>query len=117
MQGAHVRDSTFSLFASALIYKQNPLALLDPGGQRERSAVSVYRQHARELAEGFPEHVLPKNMHANGQSEPLASSGLFSWPKLKIHAMASLDREPSRDNSTGELEVRQAVFEADGREE
>lgn len=66
IQGAHVRDSAFSLFASALIYKQNPLALLDLGGQRERSAMSVYRQHARELAEGFPEHGLPKNVHANG---------------------------------------------------
>jgi len=69
-----VLDPAFSLFSGALIHKQNTLAPLYPGRQGERSAVSVYGERLGEFTQGFPKYVLPKNMHGDGQEEPLASS-------------------------------------------
>jgi hypothetical protein len=89
-----VRDAAFSLFAGALVHNQNPLTLLYLGGQRQRSAVSVYRMRVRELIEGFPEHVLPKNMDTDGQYEPLASSESSAWPNLCIHTTSNLESRP-----------------------
>jgi hypothetical protein len=64
---ANMRDLTFLLFAGTSVHNHNSLALLYPGGQRQRSAGSVYRKHACELIEKFPEHVLTQNMHAHRQ--------------------------------------------------
>jgi hypothetical protein len=105
LQGAHIYDPAFSLLACAPIYEQNPLVFLDPGGQRERSSVSVHREHVGELVEGIPEHVLPKNMYPDGQAEPRASSELPARPNLGFHSMPNLNRQPSGNNSTDRLVV------------
>ena len=86
-----MHNPAFPLLARALVYQQNALVLFDPSSQRKRSAVSVDRDHSRELVEGFTEHVLPKNMHRDGQYETLASSQLPGWTNLRIHAIPNLD--------------------------
>ena len=77
-----MHDPAFLLLARTLIHEQNPLALLHSGGQRKRSSVSVHRKHVGEFVEGFREYILAKNMHRDGQYEPLASSGLPARPNL-----------------------------------
>ena len=80
-----MHDPTLLLFAGALVHKQNALAGSYPGGQRKRSSVSVHGEHAGKLVEGFQKYVLPKNMHTDGQPEPLASSERSGWPNLCMH--------------------------------
>ena len=79
LQGTDIRDPAFLLLACAPIHDQNRLAGLDLCGQRQRSAVGAQGENARELVEGFPEHILPENMHGHRQDEPLASSRLPEW--------------------------------------
>jgi hypothetical protein len=80
-----MHDSAFLLLAGTLIHKQNPLALLHSGGQRKGSSVSTHGKHVGEFVEGFRECVLAKNMHRDGQYEPLASSGLPARPNFCVH--------------------------------
>jgi hypothetical protein len=75
-------DSAFLLLACTLIHKQNPLALLHPGGQRKGSSVSAHGNHVGEFVERLSEYVLAENMHGDGQYQPLASSELPAWPNL-----------------------------------
>jgi hypothetical protein len=77
-----MHDSAFLFLAGTLVHKQNPLVLLYSGGQRNRSSVSVHIKHVGEFVEGFREYILAKNMHRDGQYEPLASSGLPARPNL-----------------------------------
>jgi hypothetical protein len=86
-----MHNPAFLLLAGTLVHNQNPLALLYPGGQRKRSSMSVHREHVGELVEGFQEDVLPKNMHGDGQYEPLAPSDFPARSKLCIHITSNVE--------------------------
>jgi len=85
-----MRNPAFLFFAGTPVHNQDSLALFCASSQRQRSAVSVYRKHARELIEKFPEHVLPQNMYAHRQCEPLASAAFSACPNLLIHTIPNL---------------------------
>jgi hypothetical protein len=79
LHGTNIHNSAFLLFAGTLVHNQYPLALLYPCCQRERATVGVHRDHARELVERFEKHILPEDMHGNGQYETLASSRFSAY--------------------------------------
>ena len=100
--GTYMDDPAFSLFASPLINNQYPLAVLYPCGQRKRSSMSAHGEHPGELVEGVQEYVLPKNMHIDGQCEPLASSEMPDWLRMRIHVKSKLESRPVCANGTGD---------------